>query len=595
MTKIEHTCASLQDVLDAFFAMPDVSAKAKQETSWALRRFAKLVSPAGLSQPVDLMTMKAALKETTPAAVGLKLGSFRNMISRVRRALLVTGLLKHPGKHRGPLQPEWEEFRSHCLHGQTFIGMSRFLHYASDAGWQPEEVSDAHIERFEHSVRHEALHMNPATLLKTTVACWNKTIARIPGWSGAPLSPPEFRRDYTLPWAVFDDGLIAEIEGYLREQAASETFEDVIASLADDLENWDATCELGAENVQRVKAGRRRSARGLATSTAKLRHTHIHQYLSAVIHQAGIDPRSVRSLGQALQPEFLKAGFSYHYHRAGQRMHPQLQSIAIALLGIAKYHLRDNVTEARIRGLLQRIRTELPRRFSEKKAKRLRQFDDPINLRKLLKLPIALEKKAQQASLPLAAAEIMKAAVALELLAFTALRGGNLVSIQIGHNLVQVSPSRFHLVFPPQEVKNRQPLEFELTTEASQMLERYLREFRPQLPGAASKWLFPTAEGHEDRRNFSSRLTRIVRRETGFVITPHMYRSIGPEQYLLKNPDGLALVSTVLGHTNLETARRHYVRANERRSRERYAQAVLQARRRPAAARATTIKQEDVL
>src|SRR5947209_2562963 len=88
-------------------------------------------------------------------------------------------------------------------------------------------------------------------------------------------------------------------------------------------------------------------------------------------------------------------------------------------------------------------------------------------------------------------------AVAIEILLMAPIRMSNLVKLDIERNLVRPGQGRaLHLVVPPEAVKNREPLEYPLPPESVDLLERYIREFRPHLASKGNTALFPgTADG----------------------------------------------------------------------------------------------------
>jgi hypothetical protein len=99
----------------------------------------------------------------------------------------------------------------------------------------------------------------------------------------------------------------------------------------------------------------------------------------------------------------------------------------------------------------------------------------------LLRLPHTLIDLAARNPRLHAGALQAKTAVATEILLMTALRIGNLARLDLERNLVRLGRgNEVHIVIEPEDVKNREPLDFPL-------IERYLREFRPRLGVARSR------------------------------------------------------------------------------------------------------------
>src|SRR5208282_5345283 len=78
------------------------------------------------------------------------------------------------------------------------------------------------------------------------------------------------------------------------------------------------------------------------------------------------------------------------------------------------------------------------------------------------------------------------------------MRAKNLAGLQLDRHLIRSRPEPgavMHLVIPPGEVKNKNPLEFELPRDVVRILELYLKKFRPVLVTDGSSYLFPARKG----------------------------------------------------------------------------------------------------
>ena len=116
------------------------------------------------------------------------------------------------------------------------------------------------------------------------------------------------------------------------------------------------------------------------------------------------------------------------------------------------------------------------------------------------------------------------------------------------------------VVVPPDEVKNREELVFDLSPESIALLDLYLEQYRPLLTKGPSRWLFPGAR--PDRHKSPDRFTRQIRKTifkwTGLIVNTHLFRHIDAKLYLDEKPGGYEVVRRVLAHRRMETTTRHY-------------------------------------
>ena len=111
------------------------------------------------------------------------------------------------------------------------------------------------------------------------------------------------------------------------------------------------------------------------------------------------------------------------------------------------------------------------------------------------------------------------------------------------------------------------------------MLEAYLECWRPKLCTKPSPWLFPAADGScIDPRAMAHAIRTRSREVLGVEVTPHQFRHLSAECYLLENPDALYTISQHLGHRDPNTTRTYYARPKQRQATRRYQDQVLQSR-----------------
>ena len=87
------------------------------------------------------------------------------------------------------------------------------------------------------------------------------------------------------------------------------------------------------------------------------------------------------------------------------------------------------------------------------------------------------------------------------------------------------------------------------------MLRKYRDRYRPALAEAqGSTLLFPGRNGgHKHHVTLSQQLRFLVRKRTGIILNPHLYRHIAAYIYLRAHPGDFETFRQLLGHTSIDT------------------------------------------
>ncbi|MCH7792962.1 MAG: tyrosine-type recombinase/integrase [Planctomycetes bacterium] len=177
----------------------------------------------------------------------------------------------------------------------------------------------------------------------------------------------------------------------------------------------------------------------------------------------------------------------------------------------------------------------------------------------------------------------MQMAVAIEILTMCPLRIGNLANLKLDETLFWTRPGRkgrLLLSIPSDEVKNREPIEFELPTESAQLIERYLDSYRPALFNRPGDWLFP---GKADRAkrpgSLGPQIKRIIYKHTGLEVNAHLMRHIGAKLFLDCNPGSYEVVRRVLVHRSIDTTTESYTGFETKSAARHFDDVILEQRR----------------
>ena len=182
----------------------------------------------------------------------------------------------------------------------------------------------------------------------------------------------------------------------------------------------------------------------------------------------------------------------------------------------------------------------------------------------VVSLPKALMRQARLAKdhAPIKAAVMAQLAVAIAIETFAPIRLRNLISIELGKNLIKPGGlnTPYWLVFPNYDVKNRVDLNCKFDEPLTDLIAEYVDEYRPTLlRGANSSWLFPGENGQpKNGLLFSKQITERIQKTVGLRITVHQFRHAAAAIYLKHHPGDYETVRRLLGHRSLTTTVKFY-------------------------------------
>lgn len=239
----------------------------------------------------------------------------------------------------------------------------------------------------------------------------------------------------------------------------------------------------------------------------------------------------------------------------------------------------DSDTLAKIRKIASRL--AMPRRgMTSKNRERLRPLDDPEQVALFLSLPHRIRAKvAKDKRAPRLKAVEAQMAAAIALLQAAPIRRKNLVELDLSRNLIGRG-KRLYLVIEGEDVKNDEPIDFELPLQTVEVLAWYVREHRLLLLGGASNALFPGKNGKPKHpTGFGTQISKTVFRYTGMRFNTHLFRHAGGKIFLDARPGQYEVMRRVLGHRSITTTTSIYAGAETRSAGSHFAAVIAERRR----------------
>jgi hypothetical protein len=498
----------------------------------ALRKIAAAMGKPVEAVPARWSGIRHAVGRLHHAPVGMKAKTLRNHVSNVKAALAwfrgKTGL---PARG-APLSEDWSALYNAIGERLDQKGLRAFLRYCSAAGIEPAAVDEAALDAFlAYRAEHTSLKIGLGAR-RAVARSWNRCVGTVPGWPQSRLIEPALPSK-GLDVDALPAGLRRDLEAYLAHLAT----------------------------VRRNARGRR--LRPCKPTTIRTRRAELVAYLTRVI-ECGFPIASFSSLAEALKPAVVEIVLDHYWHQNGPVPSGYTIDLGWKLLAVAREIGLPAADLAALDDIRHKLEQERRHGLTEKNRGVIRHVLGDGVWVGVVGVPDRLMAEAERRhnQSPVGAAVLAGLAVAIGILITAPIRVGNLAAIRLGENLIRPDGTngRYWLVFPDHDVKNRVPLQFELTDNTTAMIDRYVKVFRPRLVReAGSLWLFPGEDGrHKGRTTLSKQISERVFKATGLRLTAHQFRHAAAAIYLRHRPGEYELVRRLLGHRSIITTMNFY-------------------------------------
>ena len=498
----------------------------------------------------------------------LKGSTWANYLSGTRRALALFDLHEPVGRDRPDrrIPDAWIELIGCETLGPSSCALIGLAHYAAAGGIAPADITDAHAAAFLQHLAERTLESDPRKIASAAVRAFNRAgteFADLPR-----LSLPRAQMPYVLPLGAFP------------------------ASFTVDLALWESRVDGSNPFDERA------APRALKPSTIRHRGYQMRQLASAQV-AAGRSQDDIVDIAAVVEPSLMIKGMNVLKDRTGKLASSQNVNLIRLATSLLRHHCRPDFErmsaedshatrskwEADIARLQQMARKAAPpRRMGQRVAERLRQFGCIDDYLVLFALPERLMRLAHRAGLATARGRrLATAAVAIEIELRKPLRIANLAGLRIGVHLTRVpADGRWQLTIDGAEIKNGEHCHRVLPRSSSAIIDEYLERVWAPLGDIGNNWLFASDRPGQRRSVGSLRdlIVRTVVRETGFQITPHMFRAL-TTNFLkkLRTPGGLEIARRLLGDRSMQVVMSYYEEADSAEAHEMFDEIVEATRR----------------
>jgi site-specific recombinase XerD len=495
-------------------------------------------------RPGEYEVMRQVL--ISPAAHGLSQGRWNNVRSLLGKALAMARPML-PGRSIEPLMPEWGALAA-ALPFNRRVRVLPMLRYLSTCSIGPSQVTLADLEKYKDAIISDRLRKDPEKTWDSLLWSWNSCCRDIEAWPAIVIERAIKREVYVQPWPAFPASLKEDVDGYLQRLAGTDLSEH----------------------------GPPRPAR---PATLQRREYQFRMAASALVH-IGVEPKDLRTIGDLLSFERYQMILRFFLDRHGGQTSPQVGQLAGFLKDVAKHWLNVNdATLDRFRKIASRL--AMPRAgMTPKNRDRLRPFDDPKVVAVFLELPHRIRRDVQADKWhPRKKAIFAEMAASIAILQAAPIRIKNLAELDFRRHLIERG-RQLYLIIPEAEVKNGEPIEFELPAETVDIVAWYVREHRPVLLTEPTDALFPRKNGQaKSPAALGTQISSMMFKYTGLKINPHLFRHIAGKLFLDARPGQYEVVRRVLGHRSIATTTSIYTGAEARAAGQHFAAVIAERRR----------------
>lgn len=537
--KMVKPIISLRNLYD-FIGGLDLPQPQKKPMLSAIKRVDELVGQGGMDLHASPAMLLERLGAWSPAMAGMSAGAFANMKSRLRAAFRLAKPQMANPRNRPQLQGAWLELQVSLEHPMK-RDLSRLMYFAAAQAVAPAGLDDTVIERFKAYLRDEAMVSEWEAVVRRSVRAWN-LLARTRPELQPVTAPKPKRTPYWIAIEEWPEGLRNDLTDLLRDLAEPNLF-------------------TGSK------------VRKLRPSTI-VQYCHMASTLVSAAVGSGVELASLTRLQDALAPQVVAAAMNFLVIRAGNRITPVLYNLIVRVLVMAEVVGLPDEQRKELKALCNELEANRPadvqrRSMTAKNRALLERLENDQRFSDLVHcMPELLAAQARARGKTTKAASTMRTALAIDLLLTCSMRRENLVSLELGKSLRRMGkpPHHFWLIeIEPEDVKNAEPLRYRLEGKAVALLEEYLDDWRPRVCNEPSPWLFARPDGRRiDVRSLASSIQFLSKRVLGTPVTPHQFRHISAESFLLANPDKLQTISEHLGHRDPNTTRRYYSRPKQK-------------------------------
>ena len=430
-----------------------------------------------------------------------------------------------------PLTPAWVAICNPIANKHDLSFMRQLGSFSSEMGVEPHKVNESLLARYEAAVRAKG-SKRPTQFMRDTRKTWNNLSATLPGWPKTQLEVESHRINPSVGPEGLPETFILDVDSFLNRSSNGGRFKPLRKGPRADATKIDTRRKI----FQLVTM---LASKGWDLST-----------LSG-LKDLVMDPKALDTILDTMWDGGAGEECAHHYNRV--RL---LKSIAKDWAHCDEETL-DLLKEA------ESSFRETTDGLTERNKAKIRQFADENNIRRLVMLPANVVEELRPDQPTLGEAIVVQSALATSLLLAAPVRAKNLASIDTKKHIHRVSETNCYLVFPDHQVKNKVDLEYPLPLATIELLDLYLRVYRPLLLAEETNALFISRSGRQKTAaELGAQIPRFIKEYIGIDLNLHLFRHLAAFLFLKKYPGEFETVRKLLNHKSTRTTMKFYIELN---------------------------------
>lgn len=526
MAFVPKSTPMFADLITTIEKDQSLDATRRRDMISGLRRMAKAIGRTPQDVPCHGRWLQSRLAKIAPAAIGLSIKAWQNIVSDARAAMVHAGIVERRDSRIADMSPEWRTLWAALLASKDKTlqpALCRFVYFLNTQRILPEHVCDNAAQAYLAALVRNEISKSPEVAFRAAVNGWNLAVHRLPNWPQRKLALEHRQKVIKLIETKFPASFLRDLEQLMHQLSTPDPL---------------------AQN------GR---TRALRPATIGQYRRQIIRFASELVH-SGVPISEIDSIASLLAPKMAERGLRQMLSRTENKTKKMISEVASLLRNLSRISNQTEDTRKQLASLAVRLTTEPQRGMTGKNRDRLRVLQNDTTMLRLLHLPDRLFTKPPNGKANAYTKALAREdAVAINILLVCPVRIKNLAGIHLEHHIQRPGDGRAYLVLTEDDLKNARPLEFELPKEVIGMIDRHLATRSPLMCPFGTPWLFPRRDGTAsiEPGQLSARIKNRVQKTAGLQVNAHLFRHIAVMNWLDANPGGYEAARRLLGHSEV--------------------------------------------